>query len=244
MLPARWYCGLSGLEWLGRCGNKFVVNFFRIKKLALFVLMSTLFSANLFAADSVPWAELEKLLAEIRANKVTREAAIAKGKELAAFCTLCHGLDGNSTKPDVPHLAAQDTAYLLQQIERFADGRRNDYIMSPLAKRLTSGEKIALVLYYNSQTRRNDYRRPEDPAMVIRGREMYKKKCAGCHGTDGRGKPGYSYVAGQSAKYLSSTLTHFRENTGGRNNAVMAAITSKLSNDDIDALSVFISSLH
>ncbi len=203
-----------------------------------------LFSANLFAADSVPWVELEKLLVEIRANKDTHEAAIAKGKELAAFCTLCHGLDGNSTKPDVPHLASQNTAYLLQQIERFADGRRNDYIMSPLAKRFTAGEKIALVLYYNAQTRRYDYRRSVDPALVLRGRDLYEKKCASCHGPGGRGKQGYSNISGLPVKYVSSTLTHFREKTGGRTNDLMMAVASKLSNDDIDMLSAYISSLH
>ncbi len=151
--------------------------------------------ASLFAVEPAPRGALEKRLAEVSASEDDRKAAVAKGKELTGFCASCHGPDGNSTKPDVPHLASQNTAYLLDQMERFADGRRHDYIMSPLAKRFSAEEKIALVLYYSVQTRRYEYKRPDDPAMVVRG----------------RGKQGYSYIAGLPEKYVSSTLTHFRE---------------------------------
>jgi len=208
-------------------------------------LLLTLLPApsHLFAADPASQTLLDKQLAEIRNNDRTHKMAMSKGKELAAFCALCHGEDGNSSRPEVPHLAAQNAGYLLDQIERFADGRRNDYIMSPLAKRFTTDEKVTLVVYYNAQKRRADYQRPSDPSMVLRGRGLYTKNCASCHGPGGRGKQRYSYVAGQPTKYVASTLTHFREKTGGRNNSLMTAVASNLSNDDIDALSAFISNL-
>lgn len=126
----------------------------------------------------------------------------------------------------MPHLASQNTAYLLDLIERFADGRRHDYIMSPLVKRFTAEDKIALVLYYSVRTRRCEYKRPDDPAMVVRGRGLYEKRCTRCHGPRGRGKEGYSYIAGQPEKYVSRSLTYFREKSGGGVNALMAAAAS------------------
>ena len=93
------------------------------------------------------------------------------------------------------------------------------------------------------QTRRYAFRSANDPAMVVRGRGLYEKRCASCHGLRGRGRQGYSCIAGLPQKYVSSTLTHFREKSGGRTSALMADVASTLSNDDIDVLSAFISSL-
>ena len=45
-------------------------------------------------------------------------------RKVAAFCANCHGEGGNSVKPDVPNLAGQNTAYLLDQVRQFSDGRR------------------------------------------------------------------------------------------------------------------------
>jgi cbb3-type cytochrome c oxidase subunit III len=167
----------------------------------------------------------------------------AQGKEAAAFCVLCHGEDGNSSKPDVPHLAEQNPVYLLDQIERFASGQRNDYIMTPLARKLTSDEKVALVIYYSNQKRRIEDSLGKDPAVLITGREIFEKNCVSCHGDDGRGKEGYAYIAGLQEKYIVSTLTRFREPNKHRESTLMSAVAKNLGNNDIDALAAYISSL-
>lgn len=119
--------------------------------LASLLLMAgvVLLQPQAVAAES---GELKKILSsrpgDKGANSATRQALIADGRERAHFCAYCHGDDGNSKLPLVPNLAGQNPFYLFEQIERFADGRRKDYIMTPLAQHFSTENKIALSIYY------------------------------------------------------------------------------------------------
>ena len=206
------------------------------------LLPLTLFS-SVSSADPALQKLLQTRIDEVRRDPGALRAAMERGKEAAAFCVLCHGDDGNSTKPDVPHLAEQNPVYLLDQLERFASGKRDDFIMTPLARKLTADEKIALVVYYTSYKRRIADSLDQDPAVLVAGRELFEKGCTSCHGEDGRGKEGYAYVAGLPEKYIASTLTRFREADKHRKNTLMSAVAMNLSNSDIDSLATYISSL-
>lgn len=208
--------------------------------IALLVLLQPL----AVLAEATDQGNLQVRIDEVRKDEQALEAATRRGRAAADFCVLCHGEDGNSTKPDVPHLAEQNPVYLLDQIERFADGRRTDYIMSPLAKKLTADEKVALVVYYSGQKREPPGEQGVDPAVLVRGREIFDRECIGCHGKDGKGKEGYAYIAGLPLKYVASTLTHFREREKGRTNALMSAVIKPMSNEEIDAIAAYVSSLH
>ena len=61
-------------------------------------------------------------LAELQKNPKLAESVQKTGQKVAAVCANCHGDNGNSTKPEVPNLAGQNTAYLLEQVRQFADG--------------------------------------------------------------------------------------------------------------------------
>ncbi len=208
----------------------------------LFVVLTVPMVA-VVSADPALQKVLQTRIDNIKKDKQALQAAMATGREAAGFCVLCHGEDGNSIKADVPHLAEQNPVYLLDQIERFADGRRADYIMSPLAKKLTPDEKVALVIYYSSQRRVAPVESGVDPAVLVTGRETFDKHCVSCHGGDGKGKEGYAYIAALPSKYISSTLTHFREREKGRTNSLMSAVMQKLTNEQIDALAAYVSSL-
>jgi cytochrome c553 len=195
------------------------------------------------SADEALEKALQYRVDQVKQDPAALKAAMVKGREAAGFCVLCHGETGNSSKPEVPHLAGQNPVYLLDQLERFTDGRRDDFIMSPLAKKLTPDEKVALVVFYANQQRRTEFVPSVDPALLVRGREIFEKNCVSCHGDDGRGKEGYAYIAALPEKYIASTLTRFREPDSHRINALMAAAASNLSNDDIDALAAYLSNL-
>lgn len=72
-----------------------------------------------------------------------------------------------------------------------------------------------------------------------------KKKslaCAGCHGADGISVvPTYPNLAGQKEQYLILTLKGFRDGT--RKNAVMNPMAKPLTDEDIENLAAFYSSL-
>ena len=79
---------------------------------------------------------------------------------------------------------------------------------------------------------------------VEKGKEL-SASCAACHGNDGISlNPVWPKLAGQNPKYLASQLHEFKKGPdGNRNNAVMYGIAVNLSDQDIENLSEYYSSL-
>lgn len=77
-------------------------------------------------------------------------ADAAKGKARAAVCAACHGPAGKATMPNTPNLAGQVPAYLAIALKAYRDGKRNDPMMSPMAKSLTDADIADLVAYYST----------------------------------------------------------------------------------------------
>lgn len=76
--------------------------------------------------------------------------------------------------------------------------------------------------------------------------------CASCHGEDAKSStsPSYPILAGQHADYLRHALTAYQRGQAGmpasaniRNNAVMGALVTQLTAQDIDNLAAWLSSL-
>jgi cytochrome c553 len=66
--------------------------------------------------------------------------------------------------------------------------------------------------------------------------------CAACHGGDGKALvAGYPNLAGQHASYIAKQLTDYRE--GNRNNVLMTGQAANLSDEDIQDLAAFYSSM-
>ncbi|HEX5353083.1 MAG TPA: cytochrome c [Rhodanobacteraceae bacterium] len=72
-----------------------------------------------------------------------------------------------------------------------------------------------------------------------------KKKaaaCEACHGTDGNGiAPNYPALAGQYQDYLEQALHEYKD--GQRTNAIMNGMAAPLTDQDIQDLAAFFSSL-
>jgi cytochrome c553 len=67
-------------------------------------------------------------------------------------CAACHGLEGNKpTTPETPRLAGQQYGYLVQALNDYRNGTRNNPLMSAMAKPLTEKEVRELAGYYSRQ---------------------------------------------------------------------------------------------
>lgn len=211
-----------------------------LRSLALvFVVVSSVADASSIDDTSGARARLAARLAADTA--AANEALLDEAREHIAFCVRCHGEDGNSVMPLVPNLAGQNAYYLLEQIERFASGRRKDFIMTPLSRQFSPDGAAAVALYFARQ-RPRPY--AADAGLQARGRALFHERCTGCHGADARGGERYARLAGQRPEYLRHRLHEFQtqmptEGTG----TVMLGIARGLSDADVEALAAYLASL-
>ena len=185
--------------------------------------------------------QLAEMIDKIIGDPEASERITQTGQERTIFCNVCHGKDGNSKRPGVPNLAAQNPVYLLDQIQRFADGRRYDRSMSSLAESFTEEEKIMLAIYYSKMEAK-----PSgigDPEQWARGKKIYDIGCAQCHGENGRGEKGYARLASQKPDYVVKMLKEFKSYTGRRANPWMTVVSASLSDEEMAAVAAYVSTL-
>lgn len=199
-------------------------------------------AVGIMAASGAAFAQTpaQDKLKAIQADPAALKQAIEAGQKAAFFCVNCHGESGISKIPEVPNLAGQNPAYLLEQIRKFGAGERKDQFMQGLIKVLKDDERVQIALYFGSQTVPPS---KADPAQVARGKELFTKLCVRCHGEAARGDATIPRLAGQQIPYVVTSVTRYRDGTGVRNNQLMSIATSTLKNEDIKALANYLTQL-
>ena len=76
--------------------------------------------------------------------------AAAGQARAAAACAVCHGPQGLSMQPNVPHLAGQPEIYLAEQLRNYRSGKRAHEVMAVIAKPLTDQDIENLAQWYAS----------------------------------------------------------------------------------------------
>lgn len=214
---------------------------------SIFTIVIFLLSMSVYANDT----ELTRMLVDLKSKYASPEltqGAMEKGKQRALLCSQCHGTDGNSVKLDVPNLASQNSIYLLKQIEKFADGRRKNYVMNALSKKLSAEDKINLTIYYSNMVVE---RGKSNTNLAVKGELLYERKCGACHGDKGKGNIDYARLAGQKMQYVEKTLRRFRGNIKvsnkhgkKRQSFIMEEIAKNLSDVEIKALAAYVGQLY
>jgi len=74
--------------------------------------------------------------------------------EWAARCDRCHGVNGNSTDPKVPAIAAQRADYIEKVLHAYRTGARKSGAMAAMAHMLTEADIENLAAYYARQKAR------------------------------------------------------------------------------------------
>lgn len=216
----------------------------------IWVLIACTMAGGIHAQEemSAERMQLLKEVTDVMTNQASHDAARAAGAERSLLCGSCHGKDGNSLKPEIPNLAGQNPAYLLEQIENFASGRRKNFVMQSLAANFSRTDKVNLAIYYASMPVQPT---TVDAALARDGKRIFDSVCYLCHGHDGKGEAGYARIAGQKPLYVANTLRRYRANARGmvdsdeikRTNGRMEQVTQNLSDADVDALAQYVASL-
>lgn len=198
------------------------------------------------------------MAAEKKMPNVFEDGDALKGANMVAACAACHGTDGNSISPAWPTLAGQNQKYLLDQLNYFKNGERENALMSsvvPLLNAYSDQDLLNIAAYYSSQIKTNGQAEDNEELLAL-GEALYRsgnmKKaipaCTACHSVNGAGNAlaGFPSVAGQQKAYLVSTLKAYRtkERNAGDYALVMQAISKNLSDDEIDALANYMHGLY
>jgi cytochrome c553 len=168
---------------------------------------------------------------QVSANELTAV------EQKAATCFGCHGDKGRSGNPQWPNLAAQQSVYIVNQLNAFKSGGRVNPVMQALASKLSKEDINNYGAYFAVQ---QAGKAGSDPALAAKGKDK-ATVCLGCHGTSGEGNGEFPRLAGQHPGYLSKQLADFKK--GSRKNDAMQAIVGNLSEEDIEALAAFFGSL-
>ena len=99
-----------------------------------------------------------KNLAAYYANLQPKQPPVKKPltiAELAQRCDRCHGVNGNSTDPRSPALAAQRSDYLEQAMRAYRKGGRKSKAMAAMLDGLSDTEIESLAAHYASQRARS-----------------------------------------------------------------------------------------
>lgn len=178
------------------------------------------------------------------------------GAEAAAVCTACHQADGSGMNipggESWPRLAGLDAGYLHKQLEDFKTGSRQNATMVPFVNMLNEQQMKDIAVYYSQQPvpavkgaeNASDEQLKQGEKLAVEGDwDRYIVPCQSCHGPGNRGVgehfPG---IAGQHAGYLAEQLRNWQK--GSRDNDplhLMAAIAERLTEDDIQAVSAWLS---
>jgi len=209
--------------------------------LALGTLVATSGQAQPETARSSANVDLQKRLLQAKDDPKLAEKLLVSGAKVATFCANCHGAQGNSLNPTIPNLAAQHPTFLLLQLRKFADGTRRNEFMEGMIKALSADEKVGVALFYSSQTLPG--KPSTNPTLAAKGKDIFSKNCFRCHGDNGLGDENYARIAGQQSEYLKLTLQRYKSGSGVRVDPLMAANTRLLSDSDLDAVVVHVSSL-
>lgn len=170
-------------------------------------------------------------------------------KTVQTVCAACHAPDGNSVMTTNPKLAGQHPEYLLKQLTEFKSGKRANAVMSGMVANLSDEDMKNLAAYFAAKTPNNAKAKANGKGSL--GEKIYRggiaatnvPACAGCHGATGAGIPKqFPRLAGQHADYTLQQLRTFR--TGERANApMMMAISAKMTDAEMVAVSDYIQGL-
>lgn len=171
----------------------------------------------------------------------------------AIMCAACHGPNGTSSNPLWPNLAGQHPSYFLKQLHDMKDSRLRDApIMSALITTLSAQDMDDLASYYAKIPTAQG---TTPKKFLLRGKQLYRggdftKKiaaCIACHGPQGSGNAAANFpvLSGQHAAYTVQQLLAFKHGKRKNDlNHIMQDISSRMSQEDMEAVAHYIEGLH
>ena len=165
-------------------------------------------------------------------------------KDKVAICAACHGATGNNDNPQYPVLAGQTARYIYTELADFKAGRRHDPNMDAIVQPLSRDDMLALADYFSKQKQASSPFKA-DPAKVDLGKKKSDEVlCPMCHLGGFVGQNEIPRIAGQHYEYIKKQLADFKARRRTNDAGNMTSVASTLSDDDIDNLAQYITTLY
>jgi cytochrome c553 len=171
------------------------------------------------------------------------------GREKSLLCQGCHGEEGISIEGLIPKLAGQYGKYISKQVRNYQSGTRSHQIMNAMAATISDDDLADIAAYFASRPKMKGAGSNSDLGKKLFQRGDISRlmvACINCHGVNGKGlTPNTSMfpvIGGQQKDYIRRQLVNFRK--GDRTNSpngIMNKITQKLTDDEIEAISDYVS---
>jgi cytochrome c553 len=216
---------------------------------ALTICALTSISGLAIAADPAPAAPMADAKALVpgkpKVDAAVGETLYSAGDATRGVvaCITCHGPKGQSAVGTWPKLSAQHAAYTAKQLRNYKDGTRANAVMMGMSAALTEQDMNNIAAFLVKQEPSLGVAQSKD--TIALGQSIYRggiaakgvPACAGCHSPTGVGIPSqYPRLGGQWAEYSNAQLLAFREGTR-KNSSQMTTIASKLSDQEMKAVS-------
>lgn len=172
---------------------------------------------------------------------------LARGESAFVICQGCHRVGAlGRADGSYPRLAGQHATVLVKQLADVRSGRRGNPKMLPFAdhQALSVQDVADIAAYLQALPVPNDQGQG-DGTDLARGRQLYARDCLACHGAKGEGKADkfFPRVSGQHYRYLLREGRMIRSGERRNANPEMAAAIREYSDEDIAAVSDYMSRL-
>jgi len=195
------------------------------------------------SAQAPVWNEIGgklKTVLETRGDPVRGEAAFEP-------CQGCHRKDASGrTSGAYPRLSGQHATVLMKQIVDIRIGRRSNPKMEPfIDDHVLAPHEIADIAVYLHDLPISAANGKGPGSGVAKGKQLYDKDCAECHGNKGEGSAEkfYPMVAAQHYRYLLREVQFIRDGERRNSNPDMVKTIKAYANGDLEAVADYMSQL-
>lgn len=206
-----------------------------MKKFLTMLMLAALVCAG--AAAQVPaWNEIKgELKTALQAN-----ADMTRGAAAFEPCQGCHRKDGSGRVSGAyPRLSGQHATVLMKQMADIRSGRRSNPKMEPFIDDhvLTTFEIADIAVYLQALPIALDNGKGPGSGLA-KGKQLYERDCAGCHGGQGEGDAAkfYPMVAAQHYRYLLREVQLIRDGDRRNANPDMVRVIKPYSSGELEAV--------
>jgi len=213
-----------------------------VKNLITLLIMLTLWPA-LGSAQVAPWNEIKgelKIALETKGDAVRGEAAFES-------CQGCHRKDASGRVSGAyPRLSGQHATVLMKQIADIRSGQRSNPKMEPfIGDHVLTPYEIADIALYLQGLPISTAIGKGPGTGVAKGKQLYEKDCAVCHGAMGEGNAAkfFPMVASQHYRYLLREVQFIRDGDRRNSNPEMVSVIKPYTSAELEAVADYMSQL-